>query len=245
MLDKNKILDIYSDAKKINYMRSIVIDWLLNITLIFKTSYYGFFLAVNMFDRYLTYIKWDLETFRKNAQLLGATCLYTAIRYESNDDSTPASDFEYLGNDTYTTNDVIDMEMKVLFALDFELEVPTTYKFFEIFALRANLEGEDLKIAEYMLVKALLYVKFYDYKFSEIAAGICYIIMNALNLEWSDTLIKFTRYNHINLKNVIRDIKFCLIYKFAGDYELTRLDKEYKEKVKKLFDTRWKIKIGW
>lgn len=68
----------------------------------------------------------------KSLQLLGATCLFTACKYE---EVFPVSVADIISSSTsiITARQIYRMEMKVLHALDFKLSVSTSWAFQELF----------------------------------------------------------------------------------------------------------------
>lgn len=104
--------------------RSIVVDWLFELSnewnLFDDTIHY----AVSYMDRYLFEIKERLE----KLQLVGATCLWIACKF--NEVYPPdVEDFVYMTDDTFTRKDFLKKEADVLSAINFELSKPTTKTF--------------------------------------------------------------------------------------------------------------------
>ena len=49
-------------------------------------------------------------------------------------------DFVFMADNTYTPDEILDMEKKILFSLDFDLSLTTAYRFLERFAKLAKLD---------------------------------------------------------------------------------------------------------
>lgn len=90
-------------------MRSILIDWMVEVTEEYKLSDETLFLAIAYVDRYLTSTQIERQTF----QLLGTACLFIASKYE---EIYPPdiNEFVYVTDDSYTKAQVLQMEMTVL-----------------------------------------------------------------------------------------------------------------------------------
>ena len=107
-----------------DHQRSLVVDWLFDVSnewnLFDDTIHY----AVSYMDRYLFLKHQEVGTF----QLLGATCMWIAAKY--NEIYPPElDDFVYIAADTYSKKSFLRMEADVLSVLNFELSKPTTKTF--------------------------------------------------------------------------------------------------------------------
>ncbi|KAL8554636.1 hypothetical protein ACS0TY_002722 [Phlomoides rotata] len=109
-------------------MRAILVDWLVEVAQEYKLVSDTLYLAVNYIDRYLSSHKLN----RNKLQLLGVSCMLVASKYE--EISPPhIEDFCYVTDNTYTKEEVVQMERDVLVFLDFEMGNPTTKTFLRIF----------------------------------------------------------------------------------------------------------------
>jgi len=107
-------------------MRTILVDWLIDVHLKFKLMPETLFLCVDIIDRYLD----QRPVTRQQLQLVGVVGMLLAAKYE---EIYPpeVKDFIYISANTYTREEVLRMERQVLKAIDFNLTVPTIYPFFE------------------------------------------------------------------------------------------------------------------
>lgn len=92
-----------------NKMRTILIDWMVEVAEEYKLSDETVFLAVSYIDRYLS----NTSIERSSFQLLGTSCLFIASKYE---EIYPpeVNEFVFVTDDSYTKKQVIDMEMQIL-----------------------------------------------------------------------------------------------------------------------------------
>ena len=97
-------------------MRSILIDWLIEVHLKFKLVPESLYLTVNLIDRYLE----KEQVNRQKLQLVGVTAMLIACKYE---EIYPpiVKDFVYITNNAYTKEEILEMERKMLQALDFNI----------------------------------------------------------------------------------------------------------------------------
>lgn len=68
-------------------------------------------------------------------------------------------DFVYVTDNAYTKEEVLDMEGKILSALEFNITTPSSYRFLERFGALANLDERNFMLARYLIELALV-----DYK---------------------------------------------------------------------------------
>ena len=97
-------------------MRSILIDWLIEVHLKFKLVPESLYLTVNLIDRFL-----EIEQVnRQKLQLVGVTAMLIACKYE---EIYPpiVKDFVYITDNAYTKEEILDMERKILQTLDFNI----------------------------------------------------------------------------------------------------------------------------
>jgi hypothetical protein len=105
-------------------MRSILVDWLVEVHFKFRLQTPTLWLCVNIMDRFL-----NCHLIQRNRlQLLGVSSLLIACKFE---EIFPpeVQDCVYITDRAYTKEDVLAMEQKILRALDYQLCVPTGYHF--------------------------------------------------------------------------------------------------------------------
>ena len=113
----------------INYsMRSILVDWLIEVSEEFSMDNRTLYLAVAYIDRFLSL----MSVQRSKLQLVGTASLFVAAKYE---EVYPpdASDFVYVTDDTYTQEQLLRMEQLILKTLGHNVSLPTVVDFLDIF----------------------------------------------------------------------------------------------------------------
>ena len=105
-------------------MRSILVDWLVEVHNKFKLHACTLWLSINILDRYLE----KEQTHRSKLQLAGVTSLLIACKYE---EIFPpeVKDCVYITDYAYTREEVLGMEFKILNTLNYLIFVPTGYHF--------------------------------------------------------------------------------------------------------------------
>jgi len=176
-------------------MRSVLVDWMVEIQESFELNHETLYLAVKLIDQYLM-----REVVSKlHFQLLGATALLIAAKF---DERIPPAieDFIYICDDAYTRRDVVLMEIKILKTLNFDLCFPISYRFLRRFARCAKLSMETLTLARFVLEMSLMEYEIIEEADSRVAAA---ALLLALRMkgenEWSETLEYYSGYKECDL----------------------------------------------
>ncbi|XVF45028.1 hypothetical protein PTKIN_Ptkin02bG0172900 [Pterospermum kingtungense] len=106
-------------------MREILIEWLVEVTEEYKLVSDTLYLTVSFIDRFLS----SHVISRNKLQLLGVSCMFIASKYE---EITPPhiDEFCYITDNSYTKEEVVQMEKDILKLLNFEVGGnPTTRNF--------------------------------------------------------------------------------------------------------------------
>merc|ERR1711935_433739 len=103
-------------------MRSILIDWLVEVHVKFKLMIETLYLTINLIDRFL-----EKETITRNKlQLVGVTAMFLASKYEEIY-APECRDFVYISDKAYTREQILAMEGTMLATLNFQLTTPNAY----------------------------------------------------------------------------------------------------------------------
>merc|ERR1712126_410505 len=194
-------------------MRSILVDWLVEVGEEYKLQTETLHLTVNYIDRFLSY----MAVQRSKLQLVGAACMFIAAKYE---EIYPpdVSEFVYITDDTYSKRQVLRMEHLVLRVLGFDLSVPTTYLFINKMCEmdRSVVRDEDKKgrmaaLAAYLSELSLVDGEnFLKYTPSLLAASCVALARHTLNMEaWPECLQERTGYKLDDLKECFVSLHNC------------------------------------
>lgn len=216
--------DIYSYFRKIernfrpnaNYMekqsditlnmRSVLVDWLVEVAEEYKLNTETFYLTVSYVDRFLS----RMAVTREKLQLVGTASMFIASKYE---EIYPPElkDFVYITDDTYNKKQILHMEHLILKALNFDISVPTAYSFLQIYCSMCTASEKIMYLSQYIcefsLLDADVFLKFLP---SITAAGSLALANYILGYGmWDEALVASTGYY---LKELI-DIISCLYNK--------------------------------
>ena len=171
--------DYMKKQKEINsQMRSILIDWLIDVHFKFGFTDETIFMTVLTIDRYLS-VK---QITRNRLQLLGITALMIACKHEEID-VPKIDDFIYITDNAYVRDEVYNMENDVLSTLNFSLLYPSPIKFYEYLSLHFKFDKMKHMMGKYLMESFLLDTKINKYKPATISCACTYIVMKFFKME--------------------------------------------------------------
>lgn len=203
-------------------MRSILIDWLVDVHIKFKLVPETLYLTVNILDRYLE--KTPLS--RTKLQLLGVAAMLIASKYE--DIYAPdISDFVFITDKAYDRDEIILMESSILKLLEFNVCTPSAYRFLERYCRIIESEDKNFTLAQYFIELTLLEYRMIKYPQSLLAASAVYLMHKVYNIipEWPDELIIKSPYKENDLKVVSKEM--CLLFQRARNSQLQIIRKKF------------------
>ena len=206
---ENKINpEYFSFQKSINYkMRSILVDWIIEIHFYFKFLKKTLFQTVYIIDAYLS--KKNID--KKFLQLLGVASLL--ISCKENEIIYPSlNKLIQLTDNAFTISELKNMEIKIMKTLNFDVLSPTAEEFFEINAEFFNFSDEHMCVGEYFLKCSLIGYNMLKYNQSTIAIACGYIIMKCFNLEGVDLILKNCNFDikEKEIKNCAKELCFLI-----------------------------------
>ena len=157
--------------------RTCLIDSIIDLQKIFKFNERTLFITVQLFDRYITTsIINDLTKIEEeDLDIIITTCLLIASKIE---ESILYKLTDYLGilSDKYTTDNIIEMEDKILGVINYNVVIPTMLDFFEVFAEKCKLNNMEIYKGLFLLNIILLDINLSQISGSVIAYSIVHII---------------------------------------------------------------------
>ena len=179
-------------------MRSVLVDWMVEVQESFELNHETLYLAVKLVDHYLAKKVVQKDKF----QLLGATCLLMAAKY---DERIPPSieDFLYICDDAYVRRDIILMEIEVFKKLNFFLGFPLSYRFLRRYARCSKLSMETLTLSRFVLETSLMEYDFIHERDSKMAAGALLLALKMRGQEWTPELAYYSGYQESELTSLM------------------------------------------
>lgn len=183
-------------------MRSILIDWLVEVAEEYRLQDETLYLAISYIDRFLSY----MSVVRTKLQLVGTAAMFIAAKYE---EIYPpeVGEFVYITDDTYTKTQVIKMENLILRVLSFDLTVPTHFTFLMEYCINNNLSDKIKFLAMYLCELSMLEADPYlQYLPSHLAASAVALARHTFREEiWPHELELSTGYD-------LKTLKECIAY---------------------------------
>ena len=200
-------------------MRSILVDWLVEVHLKFKLVPETLYLTVSIIDKYLVTGK----VTRPKLQLVGVTALLIASKYE---EIYPPElrDLVYICDRAYGKGEILAMEETILKELKYGVTFPSAHAFLVRYLKAAHADKKMVQLSCYVLDGCLQSYSLLKYLPSQLAAAAVYISRRAAGRNsWSPTLLKYASYTEEEVAPVARDV---LREKNEGG-ELRAVNKKY------------------
>lgn len=183
-------------------MRAILVDWLCSVHHKFKCEPETLYRTVSILDRYLA----QRAASRKELQLIGTTAMLIASKYE---EIYPVElkDLVYICDHLYTKDDIIDMETQMLQTLNYQISIPTIYKFFVRYLNVGRADKEIIFVSSFVLEESLRSYDTLKYKPSQLAAAAVLVgRFKAGRHKWSPTLREYSGYREEDVLPVARAV---------------------------------------
>lgn len=183
-------------------MRSILIDWLVDVQVKFKLLPETLFMAANIIDRYCARVQIP----RQKLQLIGVTALFIASKYE---EIYPPEmkDFVFVTDRAYTKQEVLETEGKIISQLEFNLVHVSPLRFAERYSRVVKLEPKFSTFTRYMLELCLLDYKMLKYTPSQLACAATYLANKLCTRpEMNEVLLKHAGYKDTQIKPIVHEM---------------------------------------
>lgn len=161
------IADYMTNQAEIQWsMRSVLMDWLVQVHSRFNLLPETLFLCVNYIDRFLSH---KLVSLGK-LQLVGATAIFIAAKYE--EITAPSvQEIIYMVDGGYTVDEILKAERFMLTILNFDLGWPGPMSFLRRISKADDYDLETRTVAKYFLELTIMDERFVSTPPSFAAAG--------------------------------------------------------------------------
>ncbi|AOA62457.1 G2/mitotic-specific cyclin [Komagataella phaffii CBS 7435] len=176
-------------------MRSILVDWLVEVQLKFRLLPETLYLSINIMDRFLSKEPVQIN----KLQLLATGCIFISAKYEE----VYSPSIKYYAQDSgFSEEEILDAEKFILEILDFNINYPGAMNF-----LRRISKADDYDVQSRTIGKYLLEITIIDHKFLGVLPSLCaaasmYVARKMLGrYEWNGNLIHYSGgYTEAHLK---------------------------------------------
>ncbi|KAJ4376291.1 B-type cyclin [Neocucurbitaria cava] len=186
-------------------MRSVLMDWLVQVHNRFTLLPETLFLAVNYVDRFLSCKVVSLG----KLQLVGATALFVAAKYEEIN-CPSVQEIVYMVDGAYTADEVLKAERFMLSMLQFELGWPGPMSFLRRISKADDYDLETRTLSKYFLEITIMDERFVGCAPSFLAAGAhCLARFMLKKGDWSQAHVHYSGYTLSQLRQLISIILEC------------------------------------
>lgn len=201
-----------TDCKVEAKWRTILVDWMREISIRLRTTNESFYLAVAFLDRFFD----RSEAIQKHdVQMAGITALFIAAKYE---EIYPPSieDLADLSDGTYSVKQILAYELHMFNVLDFDLSQPYALQFLRRIASsrKDNLSTEVYTGAKYLIELSVLDVECIGVPVSAIAAAALKVSCNVFGVKWDKNLAYYSDYSSKELSGV--EAQLCRLARKAA-----------------------------
>ena len=202
-------------------MRSILLDWIVDVHQKFGLDSETLFLTTNIIDKYLQRKKIN----RSKLQLVGITALQIASKYE--EISVPdLADLVYIADGAYDKGEIIKMEKEILDVIEYDITCGSSLKFLEIYNIILQMDEELYMLCRYFLELFLLDYTMLKYKNSLLAAVAIYIALKITKKYGSEMISVISNYNIEVIKSCAVDA--CVVLDNAEKSSLQAVKKKFR-----------------
>jgi cyclin B len=218
-----KLEGYMADQKDLNEkMRSILVDWLVEVHLKFKLSAETLFLTVSLLDRYL-----KVRTVqRTKLQLVGVTCMLIAAKFEEIY-APEVRDFVNITDKAYSRTQILDMEVNILKKLDFKVVTVSPFTFLQRYLSVMRYGKTHRYLAQYVLELTLVDYRMLKYSPSHLASAAVLLANKIMRVvePWPQTLLRHTKHPEADLKTCAKEM--CALLQSAEKSSLQALRKKF------------------
>ncbi|KAJ0116143.1 hypothetical protein J7T55_005089 [Diaporthe amygdali] len=186
-------------------MRSVLMDWLVQVHNRFSLLPETLFLTVNYIDRFLSNKMVSLG----KLQLVGATAIFVAAKYEEIN-CPSVQEIVFMVDGGYTVDEILKAERFMLSMLQFELGWPGPMSFLRRISKADDYDLETRTLAKYFLEVTIMDERFIGCTPSYLAAGAhCLARLMLKKGDWSLGHIHYSGYTWIQLKPLVAMLLEC------------------------------------
>lgn len=156
-------------------MRATLISWLIEVHMKFRLRTETLYIAVSILDRFCE----KQEVRKDDFQLIGVTALFIAAKYEEVS-LQKIMDYVNITAMAYSRREILDCEYQILKHLDFEVGVPTVYRFLERYHSMSGGKRKVFRLACYISELCMLEATMNWWKPSRIASSCLYVARKLL-----------------------------------------------------------------
>ncbi|XP_076294867.1 G2/mitotic-specific cyclin-B-like isoform X2 [Lasioglossum baleicum] len=206
-------------------MRSVLVDWLVEVHQQFRLLQETLYLTVAIIDRFLQVFH-SIE--KKRLQLVGVSAMFIASKYEEMY-SPDISDFVYITDNAYSKKEILQMEQLIMKTLDYSLGRPLPLHFLRRYSKAGKALPVHHTMAKYFLEQCLVNYEMCHYSPSLLAAAAIYLALVVIGNNdedndnvWTNTLAHYSTYTKDDVLPVVRKTASIIINSDKSKYQAVR-----------------------
>ncbi|KAI4725138.1 hypothetical protein E4T49_07068 [Aureobasidium sp. EXF-10728] len=186
-------------------MRSVLMDWMIQVHTRFTLLPETLFLAVNYIDRFLSCKVISLG----KLQLVGATAIFLAAKYEEVN-CPSVQEVVYMVDGGYTQDEILKAERYMLSMLSFELGWPGPMSFLRRISKADDYDLETRTLAKYFLEITIMDERFVGCTPSFLAAGAhCLARLMLRKGDWTQAHVYYSNYTYAQIRQLLAVMVEC------------------------------------
>ncbi|KAK7912992.1 hypothetical protein WMY93_013203 [Mugilogobius chulae] len=173
-------------------MRAILLDWLMEVSEVYKLHRETYHLAQDYFDRFMGTQR---NVFKSTLQLIGITCLFIAAKVE---EMYPPKlhQFAYVTDEACTEDEILSMEIIIMKELNWSLSPQTPISWLNVYMQVAFLKETD----------ELLIPKYPQATFTQIAELLDLCMLDVRCLEFSNGVLAASALFHFSSLELVENV---------------------------------------
>jgi len=205
-------------------MRTVLLDWLVDVQQQFKLLQETLYLTVSIIDRFMSVDGKGIQ--RNMLQLVGVSAMFLASKMEEIY-APELADFVYITDNAYSAEQVRCMERRIVKTLNYSFGEPLSINFLRRFSKAGDVDVSQHAMAKYVLEAMLLDYSLVRLPASERAALSLYLSLHLLNRDgdefvWSKSLEHYSSYSSEFLQEKVSLVKESLKKVHLGKYTAVR-----------------------
>jgi len=225
-------------------MRTVLVDWLIDVQQQFKLLQETLYLSVSIIDRFLN--KEGLHITRSRLQLVGIAAMFIASKIEEIY-APELNDFVYITDNAYEAAEVRAMELRIIKALGCNLGDPLSINFLRRFSKAGDVDVTQHALAKYILETILLDYTLVSLSPSMKAATSLYLSLGILEERldvWSPALHFYSGYTREEVHIQVKSVAECLKRAHTGKFTAVKTKYSAKQMMKIALNTEISDKLA-
>ncbi|KAM3130161.1 hypothetical protein pb186bvf_017764 [Paramecium bursaria] len=206
-------------------MRSILLDWIVDVHNKLKLDNQTLFLTIGIIDRVL-----ELQQISKSQfQLYGVTALFIASKYEEVYCVPHVRDLVYVCDNAYTKEQILNTEGIIIQILNFDISHTTSYRMLNLYQETVKLDFKNFMLARYMIELSALEYSTNQFNSNVVASAAIYLVhkIRKVHPSWSQDIINMTGLLESDIRGCAKEL--CTLLQNQDKKQFTSIKKKYSQ----------------